>query len=147
MKRFFIVILSFLMLFPLMAEEDFFELCETGTALQISAAIKAGASVNDRDRDGWTPLMVAALYNDNPEVTIALLEAGASVNDRNDYGGTPLIYAAQYNSNPEVITALLKAGADATTKNNRNKTAFDYAKENEDLKGTSAYWELNNARF
>ena len=44
MKRFFIVILSFLMLFPLMAEEDFFELCKTGTALQISAAIKAGAS-------------------------------------------------------------------------------------------------------
>lgn len=112
MKRFFIVILSFLMLFPLMAEEDFFELCKTGTALQISAAIKAGASINDRTDDGATPLICAA-----------------------------------FNSNPEVITTLLKAGADATTKSNRNKTAFDYAKENEDLKGTSAYWELNNARF
>ena len=81
MKRFFIVILSFLMLFPLMAEEDFFELCETGTALQISAAIKAGASVNDRDRDGWTPLMYAT-GNSNSDVITALLKAGASVNDR-----------------------------------------------------------------
>ena len=91
--------------------------------------------------------MYAARYNSSPDVITALLEAGASINDRNNYGDTPLMYAAQYNSNPEVITALLKAGADATIKNRWNKTAFDYAKKNEDLKGTSAYWELNNARF
>ena len=91
--------------------------------------------------------MYAARYNSSPDVITALLEAGASINDRTDDGMTPLMYTAQYNSNPDVITVLLKAGADATTKNNRNKTAFDYAKENKDLKGTSAYWELNNARF
>jgi ankyrin repeat protein len=46
---------------------------------------------------------------------------------------------------PEVITVLLKAGADGTAKDSMGKTAFDYAKNNEKLKGTDAIRQLEEA--
>jgi ankyrin repeat protein len=55
--------------------------------------------------------------------------------------------AALANPNPDVITALLSAGADAKVKDKDGKTAFDYAQDNWSLKGTYAYWKLNDARF
>jgi ankyrin repeat protein len=58
---------------------------------------------------------------------------------------TPLMDAARRNPNPEVISVLLKAGADVNTKDNEGKTALDYAKENEELKGTQAIKELEAA--
>ena len=57
------------------------------------------------------------------------------------------MYAAGFNKNPDVITTLLNAGADAKAKSNEGKTAFDYAQNNPKIKGTKAYWDLNNARF
>jgi ankyrin repeat protein len=44
-----------------------------------------------------------------------------------------------------VITTLLRAGADAKAKDNYGKTAFDYAQNNEKLKGTDAYRQLQEA--
>ena len=55
--------------------------------------------------------------------------------------------AAAFNANPEVITALLKLGADPKAKDSSGKTALDYAKENEKLKNTDAFWKLNDASF
>jgi ankyrin repeat protein len=60
---------------------------------------------------------------------------------------TTLMYAARYTTNSEIITMLLKAGASGKVKDSKGLTAFDYAKENATLKGTAAYWALNNARF
>ncbi|HJM39611.1 MAG TPA: ankyrin repeat domain-containing protein, partial [Planctomycetota bacterium] len=56
-----------------------------------------------------------------------------------------LMLAARYNSSLEVITVLLKAGANAKTKSKTGETALDYAKENEKIYKTKAYWELNDA--
>ncbi len=53
--------------------------------------------------------------------------------------------AAGSNMNPEVITTLLKAGADAKAKDNYGETAFGYAQNNEKLKGTDAYRQLQEA--
>ncbi len=89
--------------------------------------------------------MNAAWSNENPEVITVLLKAGAEVNASADYGETPLMRAAEKNTNPEVITVLLKAGADVNAKNNGGKTALDYAKDNEDIKGTQAMKELEEA--
>ncbi len=55
--------------------------------------------------------------------------------------------AAEYNENPAVVITLLNAGADGTIKSSEGETAFDYAQQNQKLKGTKAYWDLNNARF
>jgi ankyrin repeat protein len=93
--------------------QDLFSIAEKGTPEQIQAAIKAGADVHARDKDGKTALM----------------------------------WAAGYNENPDVITTLLKAGANGKLKSSEGKTAFDYAKDNPKIKGTTAYWALNDARF
>lgn len=55
----------------------------------VSACIKAGADVNARDVLGFTPLLFAAEYTDNPAVITALIKAGANANAANDDGETP----------------------------------------------------------
>jgi len=82
-----------------------------------------------------------------PEQVQAAIKSGAQVNDSDTLGQTPLMHGAECNENPDVITTLLKAGADAKAKSIEGKTAFDYAQNNPTIKGTKAYWELNNARF
>ena len=81
------------------------------TPTQVEGLIKAGADVNAEDEAGYSPLMNAALFNQNTEVTTMLIKAGAEVNARYEPVGSPLIFAASYNPNPEVTATLIKAGA------------------------------------
>ena len=127
-----------------MSDADFISLCKEGSPSEVQAAIKAGADVNAREENGWTPLHLAAGNNGNPKVIIALLKAGANVNARTESGWTSLHLAALNTPSPEVITALLKAGADPKAKAS-GVLPIDYAKRNEKLKGTDAYWALNDA--
>ncbi len=104
--------------------KNFFKLVKNGTPQDIQSAINSGAKVNAQDKDGMTPLMVAAQNNLNPEVITTLLKAGANVNAQGPNGMTPLMFAAGgttvaaaggpagYNPNTEMIAALLKAGAE-----------------------------------
>lgn len=43
----------------------------------IGSTLAAGADGNLQDEDGWTALMIAAAYCDNPDVILVLLEADA----------------------------------------------------------------------
>ena len=98
--------------------KDFFELVRHGTPQDVQAAIDNGADVNARDTRGWTPLINAALFNQNPEVITTLLKAGADLKaEDTHHGGTALLWAAWDNLNPEVVTTLLKAGADIEARN------------------------------
>jgi hypothetical protein len=73
--------------------------------------IDAGADLNARDDNGWTPLMVAA-RSETPEIVTLLIEAGADVNAMNDNGYTPLWFANPgFGSTPEIIKILKAAGA------------------------------------
>jgi ankyrin repeat protein len=125
---------------------DFFELVKTGTPQSVQVAIDQGAGVNTRDKYGTTALMLAAAFNQNPEVITALLKTGADFKAENKSGWTALMYAADENQNPEVITTLLRAGADTKAKDIYGNTAFDYAQKNEKLKGTDAYRALRDAQ-
>ena len=89
-------------------------------------------------------LFEAARRGNASEVKAALA-AGAL----DEYGATPLHWAAGVfgNHNPLVITVLTERGADPGAHDDDGKVPFDYAKDNEALKGTEAHWLLNEARF
>src|SRR5271157_1112001 len=94
-----------------------FELVKTGTPQTIQTAIDQGGDVNAQNKDGWTPLMIAAANNQNPEAAATLLKSGADVKARANNGWTPLMFAARYSQNVEVVATLLKAGADLEARN------------------------------
>ena len=107
--------------------------------------LEAGADLAARNERGTTPLHDAA-FRGNAETVTVLLEAGADLEARNESGTTPLHMAA-LGGNAETVTALLEAGADPKAPDNDGNLPFDYAKDNERLTETDAYWKLNDARF
>ena len=112
------------------------------------ALIAGGADPNARsEKYGMTPLHSAATDNPEPSVVAALTEGGADPNARAEHGVTPLHMAAARNPEPSVVAALIEAGVDPSARDKDGKTPFDYAKDNEALRGTDVYWRLNEARF
>ena len=77
------------------------------------------------------PALAARKLGVSPRIVRLMLERGKAVLERS----------------PSVIEALLDAGADPTLRDEDGKIPFDYAKDNEALKGTEAYWRLNDGRF
>ena len=77
----------------------------------------------------------------------AALSAGADPDTRNEDDITPLHVAAWQNPESSVIAALIEVGADPGARDEEGKTPFDYAQDNEALRGTDAYWRLNEGRF
>ena len=121
-----------------------------GTPANVALLLKAGANVNARTEDGETPLCKAVFFNTVTSRVAAnipiLLKAGADVNPRAENGRTPLHWAASRGT-PADVAVLLDAGADVKIQDDYNATPFDRAKDNEKLKGSDAYWRLNDARF
>lgn len=76
----------------------------------ISALLREGAAVNDRQSDGATALHWG-VYRDNLEIVELLLAAGAEVDAVNRLGAAPLWLAAM-NGSGHLIGRLLEAGAD-----------------------------------
>lgn len=124
--------------------EKFFK---RASAADVPRCLKAGANVDARNEDGLTPLHKAAASSKTPAVVDALLKGGANVNARDEGGSTPLHFAALRSKTPAVVDALLKAGANVNARDRAGKMPFDYVKENSALRGTDAYWRLNEARF
>jgi ankyrin repeat protein len=106
------------------SDNNFINICMTGSLQQVNDAIENGANVNFLNMNRLTPLMAALQYNSIPEIIIALINAGADVNTTHIYGVTPLIMASVNNPNLEVITALIKAGADVNAKDETGATAL-----------------------
>ncbi len=76
-----------------------------------------GANINEKDSEGYTPLMYAAYYGQTETAKI-LLKKGADVNATNNEHNVALYYAAFYNDSETVnsmIKLLIDYGADVST--------------------------------
>ncbi len=103
---------------------DMFAAVEKNDPQAIIGAVLAGADVNARSQDGYTPLMYAVAKG-NPEVVREILSGGADVNIQSSTGWTALMFAAK--DNPDLLEPLLAANPDLTLKNNVGQTAHDIA--------------------
>ena len=115
------------------------------TPANIQALIAVGADVMAQTKNGITPLYIVA-QSVKPANIQTLLAAGADVMARTEDGWTPLHIAALYGT-PAMLQVLLNSGSDAKATDKDGETPWDLAQENEKLKGTKAYWALNDAQY
>ena len=87
--------------------------------------IAKGANANLADRQGVTPLQLAANLGWN-EGLLILVKAGAQVDVSNSAGETPLITAV-HRRDTALVRVLLEAGASPDHSDNSGRTARDYA--------------------
>jgi cytohesin len=85
-----------------------------GDAEAVKEFLAAGADVNAKDDNGWTPLHYAA-GNGHKEVAELLIAKDADVNAKTDIGRTPL-HAAAYSGHKEIAELLIANGADVNAK-------------------------------
>ncbi len=111
------------------ATQRLFAVCRAGTPEQVQTAITTWASVNARDINGQTPLMMAARTNPHAPVITVLQRAGAEVNAEAD-GCTPLFDAIQNNQDPKVVVALIQAGAKVNAKIAGGLSVLEYTQRN-----------------
>jgi len=86
--------------------------CGRALALQkdaLLALLQAGAAVDARDKDGWTPLHLSA-EKGHTDALLALLQAGSAVDAKDNEGRTALDIAKRYQE-AEVVAMLRAAGA------------------------------------
>ena len=117
----------------------------------VGSLLTAGANPRTRNERGRTALHYAAAVWKAPEIA-ALLAAGAEPMARDADGQTPLHHAAdprwgRVTEPQRAIDALLDAGADPSAEDDDGITPWDLAKENDELRGSDAYWRMNDARF
>ena len=89
-------------------------------AIEVALELVAKAKVDARNKEGDTPLHLAARWN-NYKVAKVLLDSGAGVNTVNDRGETPLHVAAKWTA-VDVFKTLLNYGADFSVPDVQGKT-------------------------
>jgi ankyrin repeat protein/N-acetylneuraminic acid mutarotase len=98
----------------------------SGNKVIVELLLKAGADVNARDKDGYTPLNYVA-GGDNVEVAKLLLAYKADPNAKNNAGRTSL-HMAINNGSREMVELLLANKADPNVRDISGQTPLDYAK-------------------
>jgi len=83
--------------------------------------------IEEKDVNGFTPLMVAAYYGYTPVLKF-LLENGANVDATDKNGWTALMYSASYDF-IDSVKLLIDHKASLNIKNNKGHTALYYAEK------------------
>jgi ankyrin repeat protein len=94
------------------------DLPETKHIGKINTLISKGLDINERDKNGWTPLHFAA-QEYAVHAVIELLRLGAKVDLKDSFGNTALFRAVFCSRGKgDIIKLLLDAGSDPDLKNN-----------------------------
>ena len=100
-----------------------------GDKQKVAQLIEQGVSVNQADRNAFTPLMIAAIYG-HTEIVKQLLEANADVNVSISVPGAngqdlTAIHMARVNNHPEIVDILRAAGARENSDKQGRETLSD----------------------
>jgi ankyrin repeat protein len=101
------------------------EAAGNGDLQAVQAHIATGTDLNQKDPNGSTPLVIAALLG-HVEICQMLIAGGADLNLKNNDGSTALMGAA-FMCHPEIVKALLAKGADTNIRINTGTTAGEVA--------------------
>jgi len=112
---------------------------ETATTGHITDAVMNGADVNEMNKLGRTPLMLAASYSRSPALLSQLLFHGASVKASTLSGWTALhcltVNNLDHDGAPQMVQVLLDAGAEAAVANDQRQTPITIARRSSDVAG------------
>ena len=124
------------------ASRRLFEAAETGQAAAAARILDdLPQLVSERNKKGWTPLIVACFHN-KLAVAELLLQRGANPNDCGLKGTTVLMYAKtkslhNADSTYELLDFLISSGADCLRTDCTGKTIFDYVRASGDKRMNS----------
>ena len=111
---------------------DIWQAAKDGNTEALGKAIEAGASVNKKNGNGLTPLMLASLYG-KADAAQLLLKHDANVKITNGDGNTAL-HMATFLADTKIVGLLLARGAAIDAKNKRGGTP---------LSNVSGEWNAN----
>ena len=83
--------------------------CEKGNIEAVKKHLAAGATVNDKDDGGWSPLHSASTLG-HKEIAELLIAKGSDVNAMDNDGQTPLDWTIIFDDNDETADLLRKHG-------------------------------------
>jgi ankyrin repeat protein len=106
-------------------EEELIEAAKENNLPEASRILRAGADVNAKDSNGFTPQHWAC-FKGQVQVAKELLDHGADVDATDNHGSTPL-HRACFNGNVQIVKELLDHGADTETTNRFGKTPLYFA--------------------
>lgn len=87
------------------------EACTNGDYDLVTSLLEEeGADINEKDKDGYSPL-TWAFYSGFPDIVSLLLNKGADINNTEKTGHSPLMWACQ-NGNSNIVSLLLNKGID-----------------------------------
>ena len=110
------------------ADRTLLDAVEKGNIEAVKQHIAAGANVNAKTRNAWTPLHGAA-EGGHGEIVELLIAAGADLEAKNKLGWTPLHHAA-LRGHKEVAEVLIAKGVDVNAKeDNFAETPLDFAED------------------
>ncbi|SPA30489.1 conserved hypothetical protein; ankyrin repeat; putative exported protein [Cupriavidus taiwanensis] len=108
-------------------EQQLRDAAARGDAAQVSALLAQGASIDARDAQGRTALLLATHHN-RVQAARVLIDAGADVNAQDAIHDSPYLYAGARGHN-EILRMTLAHGADLLSTNRYGGTALIPAAE------------------
>ncbi|XP_048772469.1 osteoclast-stimulating factor 1-like [Ostrea edulis] len=97
-----------------------------GDVTLLKQILRQGANVNERSKDGMTPLALAAFWG-YADVVECLMQQGANVDACNKGTQWTALHCAAFQGHGKVIMKLMEHNPNVELKDNQGRTAVDFA--------------------